>query len=160
MGTLLETVVISWLYQVPYTLWLHPGQHVWSSRREFTFSTAFLFYLSFSTPALQWMGGTCWTVTHRGTHLPSQITPTCSLLLTKDEVSKYERLRFRNIYMGSMEKWQKSKLLITKDNKLSLQYCEPKWNGISQWLLWYLAFRNALSQTFHKQLDNLLLSVM
>lgn len=43
-------------------------------------------------------------VTHRGTHLASQIAPMCSLLLTKGRVSKYQRLRFRNIYMGSKEK--------------------------------------------------------
>lgn len=104
MGMLLEKLVISWLYQTPFTLQLHPGQHVWSRRREFIISTAFLFYLSFSTPALQQMGGMCWMVAHRGTHLAFQITPMCSLLLTKDEVSKYERLHFRNIYMGSVEK--------------------------------------------------------
>lgn len=34
-----------------------------------------------------------------------------------DEVSKYEELHFRNIYIGSIEKWQKTKLLITKNNK-------------------------------------------
>lgn len=34
-----------------------------------------------------------------------------------DEVSKYERLHFRNIYIGRIEKRQKMKLLITKDNR-------------------------------------------
>lgn len=34
-----------------------------------------------------------------------------------EEVSIYERLHFRNIYVGSIEKWQKTKVLITKDNK-------------------------------------------
>lgn len=56
-------------------------------------------------------------VTHRGTHLAPQIAPMCSVLLTKGRVSKYQRLHCRNIHMGSKGKWQKSKLLITKDNK-------------------------------------------
>lgn len=79
----------------------------------------------------------------------------------KEEVSKYQRLHFRNIYTGSKEKWQESQLLITKDNKKKLlQYYEPKSKGISQPLLRYLAFRNATSQMFHKQGHNLLLSEM
>jgi len=43
-------------------------------------------------------------VTHRGTHLASQIAPMCPLLLMKEEVSKYQRLHFRNIYTGREEK--------------------------------------------------------
>lgn len=76
----------------------------------------FLFNMSFSTQ-FEWTGGTFWTVKQRATHLASQITPMCSQLLMNNEVSKYERLHFRNIYIGSIEKWQKMKLLITKDNK-------------------------------------------
>lgn len=80
---------------------------------------------------------------NRRTHLATQITPMCSLLLMKGKVSTYKRLGFRNIYMGSMEKWQRSKLLITKNNKKG--HC----NTVSQT---EMGFHSDCSGTLHLEM--------